>query len=156
MTLKPLKRHKALQPLSREHHFGLLLCWKIRMGIKNNIAVSRIATYASWFYQTHLIPHFRIEETVIFPILEANHKYIIKALEDHALIEHLFKNPIISEDDLKAIEQALEQHIRFEERILFPEIQKNASEAQMFDIEKIHQSEPFQDNLTDEFWRKTD
>ena len=26
---KPLKRVKELQELSREHHHGLLLCWKI-------------------------------------------------------------------------------------------------------------------------------
>ncbi|WP_241739476.1 hypothetical protein [Aestuariibaculum marinum] len=32
--MKPLKRHKALQPLSREHHYGLLLTWKIRTGFK--------------------------------------------------------------------------------------------------------------------------
>ena len=32
MQHKPQKRHKALQPLSREHHHGLLLSWKIRSG----------------------------------------------------------------------------------------------------------------------------
>jgi len=27
---QPIKRHVALQPVSREHHYGLLLSWKIR------------------------------------------------------------------------------------------------------------------------------
>jgi len=45
------------------------------------------------------------------------------------------------------------QHIRFEERILFPEIQKIATEAQLLSIEKNHQSKDFIDNLEDEFWR---
>ncbi|CDF79955.1 hypothetical protein BN863_22430 [Formosa agariphila KMM 3901] len=31
---KPLKRHKSLQPLSRDHHHGLLLAWKIRADLR--------------------------------------------------------------------------------------------------------------------------
>ena len=50
MDNKPLKRHKALQPLSRDHHHGLLLSWKIRSGFKKNIDVERIKVYADWFY----------------------------------------------------------------------------------------------------------
>ena len=38
MHPKPQKRHKALQPLSREHHHGLLLSWKIRTGFSKDIA----------------------------------------------------------------------------------------------------------------------
>ena len=34
---KPIKRHKAIQPLSREHHQGLLLCWKIGKGFEKGI-----------------------------------------------------------------------------------------------------------------------
>jgi len=56
MPNKPLKRYKALQPLSKEHHHGLLLSWKLRMGFKKNIEIERMKTYADWFYQTHLIP----------------------------------------------------------------------------------------------------
>lgn len=39
---KSIKRTKALQPLSRDHHHGLLLCWKIRQGIKLNVEPERI------------------------------------------------------------------------------------------------------------------
>jgi len=38
----PIKRNEALKPLSRDHHHGLLLCWKIRQGIKLNIEPERI------------------------------------------------------------------------------------------------------------------
>ena len=37
MQNKIQKRHKALQNLSREHHHGLLLSWKIRTGLNKNI-----------------------------------------------------------------------------------------------------------------------
>jgi hypothetical protein len=153
MQHKPQKRHKALQPLSREHHQGLLLSWKIRSGFSKNIAPERIRTYANWFFETHLIPHFEIEETHIFTILEEEHELVKKALEDHKHIKGLFAE---TEDDAKTlhkIEEALEQHIRFEERVLFPEIQKIATEAQMLQIEKIHQPEDFKDNLEDVFWK---
>ena len=37
MTTKPLKRHAGLVELSRDHHHGLLLSWKIRQGLKKEI-----------------------------------------------------------------------------------------------------------------------
>jgi len=42
MKTVPIKRSIALQPLSREHHHGLLLCWKIRTGLKKGIDIDRI------------------------------------------------------------------------------------------------------------------
>ena len=153
MKHKPLKRHKALQPLSRQHHHGLLLSWKIRMGFGKNIEPKRIRVYADWFFENHLIPHFEIEETHIFTILSEDNELIKKALVDHRRIKCLFAE---TEDDTKTlskIEETLEQHIRFEERVLFPEIQKVATEEQMALIEEIHQEEGFVDKLDDEFWR---
>lgn len=153
MQPKPQKRHKALQPLSREHHHGLLLSWKIRAGFIKEIDPKRIRAYADWFFENHLIPHFEIEETHIFPILEAENELIKRALAEHRRLKRLFED---REDDLKTlskIEEELEQHIRFEERILFPEIQKIATEAQLRQIEIIHQPEKFDDNESDMFWK---
>ena len=153
MKLKPQKRHKALQPLSREHHHGLLLSWKIRSGFSKNIDPKRIRVYADWFFKNHLVPHFEIEEAHIFTILEKDNNLVKKALAEHRRLKRLFAE---NEDDVKTlskIEEELEQHIRFEERVLFPEIQKTATEAQMLHIEKIHQPESFEDNLEDEFWK---
>ncbi|TYC10664.1 hemerythrin domain-containing protein [Bizionia gelidisalsuginis] len=153
MAQKPLKRHDALKPLSREHHYGLLLSWKIRTGFSKNISAERIKIYADWFYKTQLIPHFELEEAEIFTILNPDHEGIKKVLEDHKRLHYLFTEEPDIETALIAIERELEQHIRFEERVLFPEIQKVATETQMIRIEKIHQPEAFQDKLDDEFWR---
>jgi iron-sulfur cluster repair protein YtfE (RIC family) len=153
MKHKPQKRHKALQPLSREHHHGLLLSWKIRTGFNKNISPERIKSYADWFFKNHLIPHFEMEESHIFPILDANNELVKRALAEHRRLNRLFTE---NEDDVKAlmkIEEELEQHIRFEERVLFPEIQKVATEEQMIQIEKIHQPESFIDKLDDAFWK---
>lgn len=153
MKHPPQKRHKALQPLSREHHHGLLLSWKIRTGLRKDIEPERIRAYANWFFKNHLIPHFEMEEAHIFPVLSNNHELVKRALSDHRRLKHLFSkknNEIIT---LSKIEEELEQHIRFEERVLFPEIQKVATEAQMLHIEKIHRPEIFKDKLDDEFWK---
>jgi hypothetical protein len=152
MSQKPLKRHKALQPLSREHHHGLLLSWKIRAGFSKNIAPERIKVYADWFFKTHLIPHFEMEEQFVFSILGPNNELVKKALEDHTLLKRLFEDEHI-EMALSKIEKTLDEHIRFEERVLFPEIQKAATELQLLEVEKIHQETDFVDKLDDEFWK---
>ncbi|WP_339894757.1 hemerythrin domain-containing protein [uncultured Algibacter sp.] len=152
MNHKPQKRHKALQNLSREHHHGLLLSWKIRAGFSKNIETKRIKIYADWFFETHLIPHFEMEEAHIFTILNEDSDLIKKALADHRRLKRLFTE---SDDEAKAlskIEEELDKHIRFEERVLFPEIQKVATEAQLALIEAIHQDDDFIDKLDDEFW----
>jgi iron-sulfur cluster repair protein YtfE (RIC family) len=152
MKPKPLKRHKALQPLSREHHHGLLLSWKIRTGFSKNIEIERIKTYADWFFNNELIPHFELEEAHIFPILKADNELVKRALAEHRRLKRLFNDEKDIERSLHKIEEELEQHIRFEERILFPEIQKTATEAQLARIEEIHHEEGFVDNVNDEFW----
>ena len=153
MTPKPLKRHKALQPLSRDHHQGLLLSWKIRSGFSKNIEAERIKTYTDWFFETHLMPHFELEETYIFPLLEADNELIKRAMADHRRLKRLFNAKDNIEKSLHKIEEELEQHIRFEERVLFPEIQKVATEKELEHIETIHNDEGFVDKTDDEFWR---
>ena len=148
----PLKRSRELQPLSRDHHHALLLCWKIRTGIGKAIATTRINTYVHWFYQHHLKPHFLVEEEWVFPILGSAHKHIQEALQQHARLHTMFAQEDANEQSLMDLQAALEQHIRFEERVLFPEIQLQASAAQLMHIEQTHAAEPFIDNVADPFW----
>ena len=116
---KPLKRAKALQPISREHHHGLLLSWKIREGLKKEVDPGRITKYADYFWEHHLIPHFEMEEKYIFPILGAENELIKTALEQHKELETLFAMKTDLVNNLSAIEKALTIHIRFEEQVLF-------------------------------------
>ena len=153
MNNKPQKRHKALQPVSKEHHYGLLLSWKIRAGFSKNIEPKRIKVYADWFFENHLIPHFKMEEAHVFTILNKSNTLIKRAMADHRRLKRLFTESGNEAKTLSKIEEELENHIRFEERVLFPEIQKVATEAQLRQIEKIHQPESFEDKLDDEFWK---
>ena len=130
MKNKPIKRHKALQPLSRDHH-GLLLSWKIRAGFSKNIEPNRIKKYADWFFMAHLIPHFEMEEKYVFTILGTSNEFVKRALADHRRLIRLFENDGVDALVLSKIEEELDKHIRFEERILFPEIQKVATDDEL-------------------------
>ena len=154
MENKPIKRHKALQPISREHHHGLLLCWKIREGFKRNIAVDRIDNYAKWCWKTHLADPFEIEETHLFPVLEKGNKLVEQAKAEHKRIKQLFENEANRQASLNSIADELEQHIRFEERVLFNEIQAKASSEQLQNIQACGTNQKFDDNLTDAFWQQ--
>ena len=152
MVNKPLKRHTSLQPLSCEHHYSLQLCWKIRTGLKKQSESDRVKKYLNWFWETHLKSHFEIEELYIFPILGEDHELIKKALAEHRRLTSLFETPDDNLKNLNMIEEELQSHIRFEERILFKEIQTIASAEQLQRLYIHHTESKFSDNLTDPFW----
>jgi hemerythrin-like domain-containing protein len=148
---KPIKRSVALKPLSREHHHGLLLSWKIREGFKQNVAIERIKRYTDWFWKHHLQAHFEFEENYVFPILGQGHELIIKALQEHNRLQQIFTATDTVKENLSSIEEELVAHIRYEERVLFKEIQSIASDDQLEIIEKEH-SKNIIDEWEDEFW----
>ncbi len=148
----PIKRHESLQPLSREHHHGLLLCWKIRKGISGDANPVRIKKYIDWFYREHLLPHFELEEKYIFPILGDSHHSVALAVAEHRTLEKLVNSLMDSYAELEDFASALESHIRLEERILFNEIQEAATPEQLKFIEAVHHEEAFHDNTEDVFW----
>lgn len=155
MNSKPIKRHKAIQSISREHYQGLLFCSKIRMGLKKQIEPLRMAKYAKWFYAEHLIPHFEIEEKYLFPVLTPENEMIQKAIKEHRMLTDLCKAEaeLATNSNLVLLEKTLEAHIRFEERVLFKEIESIATSDQLELINKQHKEEKFVDNLADQFWK---
>ena len=151
-NIKPIKRNEFLAPLSREHHQALLLCWKIKTGFSKGIDVKRIKNYCDWFYQTHLIQHFELEEKLVFPILGNQHQHVLDALDQHRQLKELF-NDTPNVLSLQKIQIELEKHIRFEERILFNEVQDIATPQQLENIQTIHKEEAFCENELDVFWK---
>ena len=148
---KPIKRSVALKPLSREHHHGLLLSFKIREGLKKNVAIERIKKYTDWFWKHHLKVHFEFEENIVFPILGRENELIVRVLQEHDRLQQLFTATDTIEKNLSEIEKELVLHIRFEEQILFKEIERIASEHQLKMIEKEHSKNTIEE-WEDEFW----
>lgn len=151
---KPLKRHEALKPLSRQHHSGLLFSWKLRKGFTENISTERLKAYANWFFIHEIKPHFKLEEDYIFPILDTKNPLIVRALKEHRRLERLFYEHENIQNSLSLLEEELEAHIRFEERILFNEIQKIATKEELEKINKIHPDTDSEKIYEDSFWEK--
>ncbi|UFH34412.1 hemerythrin domain-containing protein [Flavobacterium acetivorans] len=149
---KPLKRVPELQPLSHDHHHGLQLCWKIRTGFSKKVPHERIKKYTDWFYENHLKPHFELEEKYIFPVLDSKNELVQQALSEHKNLRYLFEQKTVLEIYLLQIEKELQNHIRFEERILFAEIQQIATAEQLSKINSIHTRVTFTENENDPFW----
>lgn len=150
---RPLKRSEYLKAISRDHHQSLLLCWKIRVGFTRNVPIENIKRYIDWFWQSQLADHFDIEEKYIFPLLGSEHELVKKALSEHRRLKRLFMQDTDIWRSLNLIEEELDSHIRFEERILFNEVQRIATAAQLSSIAKHHNVATHRDDWSDEFWK---
>lgn len=158
---KPLKRHPALVPLSQDHHFGLLLTWKIRQGFSRSVEIQRILRYVDYFVNEHLETHFQNEEHYLFSYLAKNDLLRKEAEGQHEYLRGLFRTMTggteVEEADLKEFADSLESHIRFEERKLFPYIQVELTDEDLKEfqekMEMIH--EKVEEHWEDEFWVKS-
>ncbi|HUQ97176.1 MAG TPA: hemerythrin domain-containing protein [Chitinophagaceae bacterium] len=153
---KPIKRSPQLAPLSREHHEGLLFGWKLKQGLANGIEERRISSFIEWFWQQHLQPHFTKEEQALPQLLSPAHPMIQQMLHEHDDIKNRVEEAI-EHGDLKkfdALAQAVTDHIRFEERQLFAEVEKRASPEQLALLETVIKDEAHNDVWPDAFWIK--
>lgn len=153
----PIKRKEALLRFSREHHYGLLLIWKIREGLKKNIAPERISDFILYFFEHDLKSHFQKEEIDLFARIDGNNELVKTALKEHqqlkGMIEELRKDKKNTELITKFSDE-LDKHIRFEERTLFNEIQNTLSDKDLIELEATHQLKPHDvsDEWEDKFW----
>lgn len=143
--------------LSRDHHSGLLFCWKIREGLKLHTDLGRINKYVNYFWRNHLEAHFSEEDFLLFSRIDnqltsqgKNEHLMITLLLDK--INHTEYNNAAAYGEFATY---LTQHIRFEERVLFPFLEKELPEHALTYIgnylAKQHET-PFKDNFEDEFW----
>ena len=155
--LTPIKRHPAMVSFSKDHHFGLLLVWKIRQGLKKSIEAGRIGKYVLFFFSEDLLKHFWDEEKLLFSRLRADDLLRIQAEEDHAVIYHLIKDIRNQTEDtglLTQLADRLEKHIRFEERELFNHLQSVIGADELALIEKRigNDSKEIDEKWDDIFW----
>lgn len=151
--LPVLKRLPALQPLSREHHHALLLCWRIKLGLSRNVEASRLNAYVWHFWTEYLQSHFHLEENSVFPELGNNHPMVLRARNEHKHIENLLQSGLEEATDFNLLESLLERHIRFEERVLFPEMQLELLPEALERIAAAHRHTEIISDWPDKFWR---
>ncbi len=133
-----MRRHVALQPLSRFHRsilFLSLLAKRNGPELKGYpTAHEEKVDYAISFYHECLLPHFQVEERLLYPVVEHVDPEIDQMLaiisNERAELEKLFDllAEERSEQVLNEIGDLLEKHVRREERQLFESIQEKCDE----------------------------
>lgn len=161
MSTQPIKRSAALLPLSREHHFDLLLAWKIRKGLDKNVDSKRITAYITYLDENLMDTHFSDEEKLIFDLLPADDKMCRRARNEHEQIKKMIAE-MKDEKNKKGAElfsqfaDLVEGHVRYEERDLFPYLEGKLSISKLEELENVlsKKHDVFVDKWTDEFWSK--
>lgn len=151
---QPLKFHRSLEPVSDEHYDILFFGWKISEGLRNEVKIDRIKAYANWFKEVYIDPHFQIEKELVFPILGLQNVRVKRAMANHRRLVRLLNDKKNVVRSLNRVEEEIGRYIRFEERILYKEIQKIATPQQLQKIEEHHKSlELPKETWEDEFWK---
>ncbi len=155
----PIKRSEELQPLSRQHHNGLLFCLLLQKGVKKQADLEVMKEFIQYFWYKDLHHHFDLEEIYLTPL---NSQYIdLKDGLDRMMKDHYEIKNIINENSInisyKSIEELrthLNAHIRFEEKELFPLIEQVITEQQRRSIGSIlaHEKDDNCMNYPIKFW----
>jgi len=137
-----MKRHQQLQPLSRQHHNGLLASMLLKKGIEKAADPKEMAAFILDFWQNDLEDHFKAEEYFLLPPLydiDFDKCLIDTLLQEHSMLRLYITKLQQNNTDINSITlfaDLLEQHIRFEERQLFPAAEKSLTEEQLQQLGK--------------------
>ena len=123
-----MKRDPALADLSRDHHQALFQAMRLTKATPEELDSVREGVLELW--QGHGAEHFRQEEEILLPIY-ARHadpgaEEVASVLVDHVWIrermERLERDELAL-DQVHGLGQRLHDHVRHEERVLFPLIE---------------------------------
>jgi hemerythrin-like domain-containing protein len=140
LTYDPvMKRDEALTPLSREHHHALHQALRLKRADESTAAEALRNMVA--FFDTEAALHFRVEEEVLLPAYvrdggaDAGDEAIARVLTDHVWIRARIAalrdagEPTV--EDVQELGRRLDDHVRHEERVLFPAIEEALSAEQL-------------------------
>lgn len=152
---KPGRRDVNLIKFSHEHHHGLVFCSRLKK--VNHASDSIIRSYVNEFWDYYLLEHFKNEEKLFLPLLPKN-EIILQFLQEHKQIKQLVSNIKTSQKEIHnlALELAslLKAHIRFEERILFPYMEKELSFDELETIGKAMEKIEISSHcFSHQFWK---
>lgn len=124
-----MKRDPNLRPLSREHHLALAQARAIRWALSGRAGTPREARtgiLSAW--RDVIAGHFAAEEAWILPLVPRRED-VERLRGEHSSLRALVERVSEGELDLdllRRLANALEEHIRWEERELFPAIEAGA------------------------------
>ncbi|MCI0612652.1 hemerythrin domain-containing protein [bacterium] len=143
-----MKRHESLHALSQHHHFALMESLFIRRANEESIptrdsSLRKVAEEFIQFWEKKGKLHFREEEEILIPayalhVSIENDQDVMRMLADHAMIRakigklaSLLANNEAFETNLTELGEILQNHVRLEENIIFPRMEKTLSEEEL-------------------------
>lgn len=144
-----MRRHEALQDLSRDHHHGLVAAKRLVEAAQGDKDAGDPTDEARWFvgfWDDELAAHFTEEEHVLLPIYHRHvdlgeDELVVRMLEDHAWFRDAVPAlQVAIEDDgdvparIEELGERLDEHARFEDRELFPRLEEALSEAELAEV----------------------
>ena len=123
-----MKRSDALAPLSRDHHQVLFVAMKLKRAEDLEPRDAALRLFASGE-----INHFEIEERVLLPAWlakapDGGERMARRVLDEHAALRSAarrLEGADVAVADLRELGILLERHVRYEERELFPAIERD-------------------------------
>jgi mannose-6-phosphate isomerase-like protein (cupin superfamily) len=139
-----VRRHPALAPLSRDHHGALAEAAAARRAAEADPR-GRLEAGRRFgaFFAGRAVTHFRAEEEDLFPLLaprdaEDAPDALVRALVDHVRLHALagrigaaVAREAVPGELLGEAGELLEAHVRLEERVLFPLIERSVDEERL-------------------------
>jgi mannose-6-phosphate isomerase-like protein (cupin superfamily) len=128
-----VKRHPALVPLSHDHHHGLVAAKRLRAGAEDTDPAAAVRQFLR-FFDEETARHFTQEEELLFPLLadsEEAREPLVRVLLEHqrvrarvAELRSQVEAGAPVPERMVELSDDLETHIRYEERQLFPVIER--------------------------------
>lgn len=134
-----MKRSPHLQPLSHDHYASLAFAGRLLRALDDDGDPEALAAEVAALWERELTRHFHQEELLLLPLLQASQPNTARQLiEEHEQIEALVGALAEARSDRRALlrtfGEALRAHIRFEEREVFPAVERVADAATLADI----------------------
>jgi hemerythrin-like domain-containing protein len=149
-------RPGAFGALLTEHQDGLQFAARIRRGLDNHTPANELAKYVRWYWQRHIRSHFYQEEKIVLSLLPQGHPLSYKAKIDHDEIRELMLLIDMEADRfyLQKLANFIESHIGWEEKYLFPYLEKYLTSSQLADLKKEMDDHPIDHSEAwkNEFW----
>lgn len=125
--MSPLRRREELHALSEDHHNALVIALRCRRLAARQLELDKAEFWASVldFVRLQVMPHFEVEEDCLLPALRDLGETAMadRIAHEHAVLRGLISDAPPSNEDLGRLGQLLDDHIRYEERVVFEEVQ---------------------------------
>jgi hemerythrin-like domain-containing protein len=130
-----VKRSASLAALSRDHHEALAVARRLRTATEQT-AGDALAGFDSYLHDRGE-PHFELEERVLLPALEAfaeGVRFAWRLRDEHRWVRVLSRRTRRPDEIVERahdLGDVLHDHVRFEERVVFPFLEESMSSSEL-------------------------